>query len=315
MGMGKMILSFGETLWDLLPDGRTLGGAPLNLAHRVTGLGDRGIIVSRLGRDDLGREASQRVDAMGMETTFIQWDDCYPTGTVHVTFGPDNAPDYVIVPDVAYDHIEPVAELLEAAGRADCICFGTLAQRAPVAGQTLGCLLAASPDSLKLLDVNLRKKCFSRETVRRSLQEADILRCNEDETRALAEMLGMRDHDIVAFCDQMIARWTLSHCLVTLGERGTYAASATGERAYVPGYRVAVVDTLGAGDAFTAGFLHRFLRGAPLTDCLELGNALGAMVASQQGATEPIHRADVTGFLAADRVRISDKRLEPFART
>lgn len=312
MDMKKTVLSFGETLWDLLPNGRTLGGAPFNLAYRVNGLGDRGMIASRLGRDDLGREAWDRVAALGMETTLLQWDNCYPTGTVHVSFGPENAPDYLIVADVAYDRIEPTAELLDVVRRADCISFGTLAQRAGESREALARLLAVSPTSLKLLDINLRKKCFSRKTVSLSLQKADILRCNEDETHGTAELLGMPDRGIVAFCEEMIARWSLSHCLVTLGERGAYAASAGGEKAHVPGYRVAVVDTLGAGDAFTAGFLHRFLRRAPLAECLELGNALGAIVACQQGATEPVTSSDLARFLAADHVRISDKSLEQF---
>ena len=129
----RTVLAFGELLWDLLPDGMTLGGAPFNFAYRVNCLGDRGLIVSRLGRDDLGRQAVDKIVALGMAATFVQWDRRHPTGTVQVSFDPQGRPDYVIVPDVAYDRVEVSPGLLAAAREADCICFGTLSQRSATA--------------------------------------------------------------------------------------------------------------------------------------------------------------------------------------
>lgn len=307
--MGKTIVAFGETLWDLLPGGRILGGAPFNFAYRACCLGDRGRIVTRLGRDDLGRQAWECVIGLGVDASLIQWDDERPTGTVQVSFDAQNNPDYFIVPDVAYDHIEVAPALLGAATGADCICFGSLAQRSPQSRRTLSALLEAGQDALKLFDVNLRKDCFCRRTVEDLLARADILRCNADETAAMGSLLDLSFRDIPDFCRQALLRWSLSHCVVTLGERGAYAAGADGQHAYVPGYRVNVVDTLGSGDAFTAAFVHGLLCNQELAQCLELGNVLGAMVAAQQGATQPIDPASLKRFTTASHDRIYDDRL------
>jgi fructokinase len=307
--MSKSILAFGETLWDLLPRRRVLGGAPFNFAYRACCLGDRGRIVTRLGRDELGREAWESVIRLGVDASLIQWDDDRPTGTVQVSFDSHNDPDYFIVPDVAYDRIEENPALLEAAAEADCICFGSLAQRAPRSRQTLLAMLDASPNSLKLFDVNLRKDCFCRSNVEDSLMLADILRCNADETAGMGALLELSCRDVPDFCWQALRRWSLSHCVVTLGERGAYAASADGQQAYVPGYSVNVVDSLGAGDAFTAAFVHGLLGDQELAQCLELGNILGAMVSAQEGATQPIDPAGLKEFAAASHHRIYDDHL------
>ena len=120
----KTVVSFGETLWDLLPSGEALGGAPCNLAFRVTSLGDRGVIATRLGRDDRGRRAFEQLQALGMDTELVQWDEERPTGTVDVRVGPGGSPDFTINPGTAYDRIEPTEALLDLAARADAFCFG-----------------------------------------------------------------------------------------------------------------------------------------------------------------------------------------------
>jgi len=125
----RTVLSFGETLWDLLPAGAVLGGAPCNLAYRVNALGERGLIVTRLGRDARGREAYERLRGLGMDLSLVQWDDRKPTGTVPVILDAKGIPDFTIVEDVAYDGIDATPELLAEAGKADCVCFGTLIQR------------------------------------------------------------------------------------------------------------------------------------------------------------------------------------------
>jgi len=308
-----MVLSFGETLWDLLPTGAVLGGAPLNLAYRMTGLGDDGRIVTRLGRDDLGRKAFELATQLGLDTRFVQWDDDRPTGTVEVELDGAGNPDYTIIPDVAYDRIEPADELLRAAGQADCICFGTLIQRTDVARATLGRLLDYGSHSLKLLDINLRRNCYTPQTIDESLSRADVLKLNDAEAAELAGMFGLPGDGIRDLCSEMIRRWSLAHCLVTLGERGVLAASDDGGVTYVPGYRVEVADTCGAGDACTAGFLHRLLGEAPTADCCRLGNVLGAMVATQQGATVPIEAAAVEEFISGAHERIVDSALESLA--
>ncbi len=313
--MRKTILAYGEVLWDLLPTGPKLGGAPFNFAYRAHSLGDRGLIASRVGCDDLGRRVRERMQALGMDLTYLQTDGQKPTGTVHITLE-NKKPDYYIVPDVAYDTIEAAPELLALAPACDCICFGTLAQRSPLARRTLETLLErAGGQAVKLLDINLRKDCFTRETVTASLEHADILRLNDEEARFLSEFLGLGTPSLPDFCQTIMRQYALQLCLVTLGESGAFAARANGEAVYTPGYRVEVVDPCGCGDAFTAGFIHRWLRGDTLARCCELGNALGAMVAMQPGATEPIAQEAIQQFLAADRPRTVTADLASFIPT
>jgi fructokinase len=303
----KTVLAYGETLWDLLPSGPVLGGAPFNFVYRVNSLGERGVIVTRLGRDELGRKALAQIEALGMATDFVQWDEEAPTGTVEVDLSDPDRPDFTIVPGVAYDRIEPTDALMAAAAGADCVCFGTLIQRDPQSRATLGQVLGAAPQkAVKLLDINLRRDCYSRETVKQSLREADVLKLNDDEARELGRMFDVPGGDVPAFAERAMREWGLSHCVVTLGGRGAYAASAGGERVHVPGYRVEVADACGAGDAFTAGFIRLLLRGRPLEECCELGCALGAMVAAQVGATVPIAPEEVEEFMACDHERTPD---------
>jgi fructokinase len=310
--MHKTVLAFGEVLWDLLPSGPALGGAPFNFAYRASSLGDGGLMVSRLGRDELGERAWRRLEALGMDGRLIQWDEAHPTGTVRVDLSDPNRPDFHIVPDAAYDQIEPTPELLRAAASADCICYGTLIQRTPAARQTLAVVLNAGGRAAKLLDINLRKDCYTRETIVASLREADVLKLNDDEACALAGMFGVGAPELPGFCEAMIEQWDLTHCVVTLGERGAFAMSEHGERVYVPGYKVELADTCGSGDAFSAGFIHRLLRGRPLAECCELGCALGAMVATQKGATEPISPARLEAFLAAAHERTAEPGLSKY---
>lgn len=293
----KTVLSFGEALWDLLPTGPVLGGAPCNLAYRVTCLGDRGLIATRLGRDDLGRRAFDRLASLGMDTGFVQWDDGRPTGTVDVRVGPDGSPDFTINPDTAYDRIEPTGELKALASRADALCFGTLAQRSEGNRRTLEGLLTAC-GGLKFLDINLRKDCFSPETIEASLRHADVLKLNESEADHLGGLFDLPRASGEALARALMRKGSLACCVVTLGGQGA-AAFRGDERVIVPGAAVDVVDTCGSGDAFSAGFLHGYLRALPLAHCCRLGNALGALAATKAGATSPVSTAELQEFLNA----------------
>ncbi|MHC4112146.1 MAG: carbohydrate kinase family protein [Planctomycetota bacterium] len=286
--MKKTIFAFGELLWDILPSCTILGGAPFNFAYRVNSLGDTGLMVSRLGRDELGRKALDQVVQLGLDTTYIQWDDHLPTGTVQVSFGEDNKPDYVIVPQVAYDRIELTDALVDAVSTADCLCFGTLSQRSEESRKTIEQLLERADISLKLLDINLRKDCYSLETIIFSLQKADVLKLNEDEAHQLGRMLDVSHENIPEFCEEMLTKWYLKHCVVTLGEKGAFAMSAGGERVYVPGYKVKLADSIGSGDAFSAGFVSKLLRGMSISQATRFGNVLGALVATKEGATSEV---------------------------
>jgi fructokinase len=308
----KTILAAGEVLWDLLPDGPRLGGALFNLAARINRLGDRALMVSRLGRDALGDEALVAVRSLGLETTLLQRDQVHPTGTVQVRFDEKGIPDYLIVPEVAYDYIEPGEVLDDAVSHADCFCFGTLVQRTEGTRKTLRDLLARAEDCLRVLDINLRKDCYSREIVEYSLGHADLLKLNDDEVRMLDELLDVSSGDPAVLCAEMMTRYPLQHCLVTFGENGALVVSRTGETIYEPGYRVDVVDTLGSGDAFTAGFVHKVLHGAAVRQACRFGNVLGAMVAMQAGGTEPIAPEAIVCFERDGAERNTLPELERF---
>jgi len=269
-------------------------------------------MVSRLGRDELGRKAFEQVIQLGLDTTYIQWDDHFPTGTVQVSFDKENNPDYVIIPNVAYDQIELTDVLLGVASTADCLCFGTLSQRSGKSRRTIEQLLAESGESLKLLDINLRKDCYSMETVTFSLQKADILKLNEDEAHQLGDMLDISHRSLLEFCQEASRKWSLKFCLVTLGEKGAFVLSDDGQKVYVPGYKVSLVDSLGSGDAFSAGFVHKILRGASITEACEFGNVLGALVASNKGATSLITLDEIERFCNQDYQRIIHPDLETF---
>ena len=294
--MNKTIFAFGELLWDILPSCTVLGGAPFNFAYRVNSLGDTGLMISRLGRDELGRKAFDQVVQLGLDTRYIQWDQDLPTGTVQVSFDEDNKPDYVIIPAVAYDQIELTDKLGEAVSTADCLCFGTLSQRAKKSRKTIEQLLDRAKKSLKFLDINLRKDCYNTETVSFSLQKADILKLNEDEAGRLGRMLGVSHKNIQEFCEKMLDQWAIEHCVVTLGEKGAFAMSTSGEKVYVPGYKVKLADSIGSGDAFSAGFVHKLLRDKSITQAAQFGNVLGALVAKKEGATSPVTVEEINEF-------------------
>jgi fructokinase len=294
--MKKTVVAFGEVLWDILPSCTVLGGAPFNFAYRVNSLGEAGLMASRLGRDDLGRQAFDKIASFGLQTRLVQWDEQAPTGTVQVSFDAQNNPDYVIVPNVAYDGIALTEFLADAVDRADCLCFGTLVQRAPTSAETLAALLERTERPLKLLDINLRKDCYNEESVVFSLGSADALKLNEDEAHTLGRMLGLRHDTLRGFCEDIVAEWGVEYCLVTLGENGAFGYAGDGRETYAPGYKVKLADSLGSGDAFSAGFVHRILRGASLREAVAFGNVLGAIVATQTGATTPITQEDLERF-------------------
>lgn len=293
--MPKTVLAFGEILWDIFPDHTTLGGAPFNFAYRIHSLGNTAFFVSAVGVDDLGDKACRQAMELGIDTSGLQRND-HPTGSVPITFDGNMNPRFEIVPDVAYDHITMSDTLGELSSSSDCIYFGTLAQRHLQSRETLAAILSRSPTALKAYDINLRKDCYGPEMIEESLYRADLLKINDEEVRVLRGLLDMRPSTIRGFCDEALRRWSLRGCIVTLGARGIYGASADGSTVYAPGYKVETADTVGAGDACAAGCVHRLLEGASLAEACEFGNLLGAIVATQKGATRPIAVSDIEEF-------------------
>lgn len=293
--MKKTVFAIGEVLWDLLPDQTLLGGAPFNFTYRIHSLGNNARMISRVGMDDLGRKALEAVRELALATEFIQMDSDHPTGRVRVFFDANHNPDYEIIPDVAYDFMQCDSDLLNQVATADCFCFGTLAQRSRASREAVRVLLEKS-SGLKFLDINLRKRCYNQESLIYSLSQADILKLNGDEARQLTTLFRYSSRSIVDFCRRIIDDWALQYCVVTLDERGAFAASSKGQTVYEPGYQVCLRDSLGAGDAFSAGFVHQLLHGGSLEKAVQFGNVLGAIVATQDGATAPISSRDIREF-------------------
>ncbi len=302
--MSRTILAFGEILWDILPDKTILGGAPFNFAYRVNSLGDKAQFVSSLGRDELGDAACAQVVELGVDTALLQRNAEYPTGTVDVSFDEHHLPDYVINPNVAYDHIQLDKSLVAAAKKCECLAFGTLIQRAPQSKETLYTLIEAASTAVKFYDINLRKKCFSRETILYSLEKANILKINDDEVEQIHEMFDIEADSFSGFCDFMTQEFNLDYVLVTFGDKGAFAQSVFGEGVYVPGYKIKLADSLGSCDAFSAAFIHKILGGNSLQVACEFGNALGALVAMTHGATAVISQHEIAAFLSKKSDRL-----------
>ncbi len=302
------IVSFGEVLWDLLPTGPVLGGAPFIFVYRVSQLGHRGVIASRLGRDERGRDAFARIGALGMETGFLQWDDTHATGTVPVSFDAQGHHDFTITPDAAYDFIGPADNLLSLVARADCLCCGTVAVRSEVSRATLARLLDAFHGSCVLLDLNLRKDCWDDARVVDSIASADILKLNDQELATVDRIFGLPGASIAEKTVGLVRMTSLRCVVVTLGEGGAFAASRDGGQVYEPGFAVTPVDTIGAGDAFSAAFIDAWLSSRPLAEACRRGNALGALVAGQRGATEPLPTARIEEMVSRGERRPRDPR-------
>jgi fructokinase len=310
----KRILSFGEILWDLLPGGNAvLGGAPFNFAYRMHTLGHESYMVSRLGRDAYGERAARQMENLGMEMQCLQWDDQHPTGTVRVFLDEHSQPDFTIFPNVAYDFVELTEDLIRLAAQVDCIGFGTLAQRHPTSHGTLDKLLKTNERALKVLDLNLRKECYTAESVRMSLYQGDVLKLNDYEAQVLREMFSLPHENLVELAFALIDQFPLSLCLITLGEQGVAAVTRKGERVYVPGYRIRLIDPVGSGDAFTAAFLHGYFNNQSLAECCRYGNALGALVATTPGATAPFSIPDIQAFIDSQPERIRNRTFDEIA--
>lgn len=319
-GEPKPVVVFGEALWDLLPDGEVLGGAPLNFAYRMHCFGHRAQMVTALGLDERGGRARAVIRELGLDDAFVAQVVEAPTGTVDVHLQPDGGVDYTINPNVAYDFVEVTPHLIEAVSRADALCFGTLAQRRAVSRRTLRSITETVGDVPVVYDVNLRKECFTPGIVSDSIDCATVVKLNEDEVAPTGGMVGL-PQDLHGFAEALVRERAPECCIVTLGERGVYVTvQGRGAAVYVPGFHVEVTDPLGAGDAFTAGFVSATLEGRSLRAACLWGNAAGALVASQRGATLAFTREDVRTFLESrleatgqrsGRVKWKDVNIDP----
>jgi len=291
--MGKKIVAFGELVWDLFPDGKIIGGAPVNFVFRLNSFGDTGYLLSKIGDDELGDEALKRVTELGISTENIQVDNVFPTGTAEVKIDGEGRPDFNIKKDVAFDHIEFTAEALQLVREADCLCYGTLVQRYGISKNTLRELINEAPAPIKFLDIKLRKDCYDRSILETSLNSANIVRLKENELYCIKNELGLFEFESKLLAAELINEYKLDLVLVTMGKNGSFALDKNNNYFEDPGFYVKHVDTVGSGVAFSAGFLHYYLQGKTIGEALKFGNAAGALTTSTHGATVPVNKNDI----------------------
>jgi len=296
-----LLVGVGELLWDVFPQGRRLGGAPANFAYHASRLGCRGAVASRVGSDDLGREALQRLDLLGVGRSRVQIDPILPTSTVSVEVDALGQPTYRIHENIAWDALEFTPSLASLAAEADALCFGTLASRAPATRATILQILGAvSPRCLRIFDVNLRQAYHTPEVVRGFLETCDILKVNEDELPVVAA-LGEVSGDLL---EGLRSRFGLRLVALTLGGRGSILHTAS-DHLEEPGLPVKVADTVGAGDAFTAALAAGLAQGLDLRVIHRRAARLSAFVCGREGAMP-----DTADFLRMENLPGKDKRFD-----
>ena len=276
----KVIVGIGELLWDMLPSGKAIGGAPANFAYHAGRLGEEGWVVSAVGDDALGHEILDVLDEKRLHSLVAMVDK--PTGTVQVSLDDAGVPTYTIVEDVAWDHIPFTPKMQDLASRADALCFGSLVQRNGSRASVLKFLEAVPASALKVFDINLRQHFYTPEILRKSLEIADVLKINDEEIVTLSEMFGLGSDPREA-CRKLIGQYSLRFVLLTKGAQGSEVISPDEVIPQGVG-KVDVVDTVGAGDAFTAAFTVAYLRGDSLADAQKLAGEVTAYVCSHKGA-------------------------------
>ena len=282
--MNEMVVGMGEALWDVLPEGKKIGGAPANFAYHVSQFGLPSRVVSAVGEDKLGAEILDNFREKKLNCMIEQVP--YPTGTVQVELDAEGVPCYDIKEGVAWDNI-PYTNALE--GLAHCtraVCFGSLAQRSIVSRETINRFLDAMPvtdETLKIFDVNLRQGFYTKEILCNSFQKCNILKINDEELVTVSRMFGYPGIDLQDKCWILLAKYNLKMLILTCGVNGSYVFTP-GNVSFVETPKVEVADTVGAGDSFTATFVAALLKGMPITEAHRLAVEVSAFVCTQNGA-------------------------------
>ncbi|HVI10038.1 MAG TPA: carbohydrate kinase [Candidatus Binatia bacterium] len=284
--MGGVIVGLGEVLWDLLPAGRQLGGAPANFAYILHLLGRETAVASRIGDDSLGRLAAGRLSAAGVTVEFIQTDPVEPTGTVKVQLE-GGQPAFEISQPAAWDFLKWTREWEALAARTRAVCFGTLAQRSQESRAAIRKFLETAPaEAVRVFDVNLRQTFYSADILAQSMELANFVKCNHEELPKIMRLLNCRERNEGESAQLLIDRYGLDLVCITRGAHGSLLATRDQVNEH-SGFKVNVADTVGSGDAFTAGLIHEFLRGSTLAEMNDKANRAGAWVASRAGGMPP----------------------------
>ncbi|MCI6748719.1 MAG: carbohydrate kinase [Bacteroidales bacterium] len=282
--MNEIVVGMGEALWDVLPEGKKIGGAPANFAYHVSQFGLPSCVVSAIGDDALGKEIIENFTSKGLDQLIAEVP--YPTGTVQVEIDQTGIPLYDIKENVAWDNI-PYTEHLDAlAKRTKAVCFGSLAQRNVVSRETINHFLDTMPkddDSLIVFDVNLRQGFYNKEILCKSMQNCNILKINDEELITVSRMFGYPGIDLQDKCWILLGKYNLKMLILTCGINGSYVFTP-GNVSFQPTPKVEVTDTVGAGDSFTAAFIASILKGESVTEAHTIAVKTSAFVCTQKGA-------------------------------
>ena len=284
MANKRYVVGLGEVLWDVLPEGKKLGGAPANFAyHAGQFLGmDNTIAVSALGEDKLADETIEALKEHGLN--YLLPRVSYPTGTVQVTLSGDGIPAYEIKENVAWDNIPYTPEIAEIAKNCHAVCFGSLAQRSVTSWATIRQFLDDTPaDCLKIFDINLRQQFYTKDVIEESLKRCNILKINDEELVVIKRMYGYEELDMRGICEKMLTEYGLKMLVLTCGTNGSYVF-APGLTSFQETPKVKVADTVGAGDSFTGSFCAAILNGKPMEEAHKKAVEVSAFVCTQNGA-------------------------------
>ena len=280
----KLIVGIGEALWDVLPEGKKLGGAPANFAYHVSQFGLDSCVVSAIGEDRLGEEIIEQLNERDVKRHIDTVP--YPTGTVQVELDQDGVPQYDIKENVAWDNIPYTAALEAIAERTRAVCFGSLAQRSIVSRTTINRFLDAIPasnDPLIVFDINLRQGFYTKETLCKSMEQCNILKINDEELVTVSRLFGYPGIDLQDKCWILLGKYNLKMLILTCGINGSYVFTP-GNVSFQPTPVVEVADTVGAGDSFTAAFIASILKGKSIAAAHATAVNVSAYVCTQNGA-------------------------------
>jgi len=283
MNERHIVLGVGEILWDLLPEGKQLGGATTNFAYHACQLGTNGYVVSSVGKDALGDEIVEIINNNGVGN-LLSVDPEHATGIVEVELGERGIPTYNIIEGVAWDHIQVSDETLLRVRKADAVCFGSLAQRHSDSRESIRSILGAVPDDcIRVFDINLRQHFYNKDVIESSLFLADVLKINEEELVIVSNYFNLPKEEVDA-CDALLDKFDLRLVVLTRGENGSYLITRD-ELSYEETPEVKIADTVGAGDSFTATMVVGLLKGLPIPEIHKKAVNLSAYVCTQKGAT------------------------------
>ncbi|MDZ4852234.1 MAG: carbohydrate kinase [Pirellulaceae bacterium] len=286
-----IILGLGEVLWDVYPDASHFGGAPANFACHASALGANSYMVSAVGDDELGKRAAQELVARNVHTEFLSIDRHRATGTVNVLLDELGKASYHFASNTAWDHLRWDEAYTEMAAQCDAVCFGTLAQRSPQSCQTVLRFVGSTrPDCLRIFDVNLRQEFYSRETIVASMQLASVLKLNEDELPVVARLLEIPNASDVDILNSLCKQFEFDWIALTRGANGSvlYSIDVMDEQRSP---EVKVIDTVGAGDAFTAALVVGLLNREPIASVHRFATEIAAYVCTQPGATPALPKS------------------------